>query len=74
MINDKTDESMEELYKSIVNRYWNNLEKLMKGSDFVFSYVNLLYYKCQQNIRIVVDFYLDLIKSKNSKINAFNTL
>ena len=46
----------------------------MKGSDFVFSYVNLLYYKCQQNIRIVVDFYLDLIKSKNSKINAFSTL
>ena len=41
IINDEADEFIEELFKSLYNRYQNNLEKLMKGSDFVFDYVNL---------------------------------
>ena len=45
MINNKVDEVIEELFKSLPNRYQNNLEKLMKGSEFVFDYVHLLYYK-----------------------------
>ena len=40
MIND------EELLKSL-NRYQNNFE-LMKGGEFVFDYVHLLYYKCHK--------------------------
>ena len=32
MINDQSDELIEELFKSLFNRYQNNLEKLMKGS------------------------------------------
>ena len=47
MMNDETDEYIEELFKSLKNRYQNNL-KLMKGSEFVFNYVNLLYYKCHK--------------------------
>ena len=39
MINDKVDEVIEELYKSLLNRYKNDLEKLMKGIEFVFDYV-----------------------------------
>ena len=39
MINDKVDEVIEELYKSLLNRYKNNLEKLMKGIESVFDYV-----------------------------------
>ena len=46
-MNDETDEYIEELFKSLKNRYQNNLQ-LMKGSEFVFNYVNLLYYKCHK--------------------------
>ena len=31
------------LFDSLQNKYENNLES-MKGSEFVFNYVNLLYY------------------------------
>ena len=34
---------MKELFDSLKNRCKNNL-KSMKGSEFVFDYVNLLYY------------------------------
>ena len=43
MINDEVDEVIEELFKSLLNMYKNNLEILMKGCDFVFHYDNLLY-------------------------------
>ena len=46
MINDKTDEVIKKLFKSLKNRYQDNLEKRMKSSEFVFDYVYLLYYKC----------------------------
>ena len=45
MINDEADEVMKELFLSLKNRYQNNLES-MKGNEFVFDYVQLLYYKC----------------------------
>ena len=40
----EADEIIEELSDSLKNRYQNNLE-LMKGSEFVFNYVQLLHYK-----------------------------
>ena len=43
MINDEADEVIEELFKSLKNRYQSNLES-MEGSEFVFNYVHLLYY------------------------------
>ena len=46
MIKSKVDEVIEEPFKLLLNRYQNNLEKLMKGSEFVLEYVYLLYYKC----------------------------
>ena len=48
MINGKADEVVKELFESLLKRYQNNLEKLMKCSEFVFSYVRLLYYKCHK--------------------------
>ena len=56
VINDEADEVIEELFKSLLNRYQNNLEKLMKGSEFGFDCVQLFYYKCHKKIRIVVDY------------------
>ena len=48
MINDDADEVIEELFKSLQNRYQNNLEESMKASEFFFDYVNFLYYKCHK--------------------------
>ena len=47
MINDEADEFIKELSHSLKNRYQNNIE-LMRGSEFVFYYVYLLYYKCHK--------------------------
>ena len=47
MINDEADVVIKELFDSLKNRYQNNLESL-KGSEFVFQNVHLLYYKCHK--------------------------
>ena len=49
MISDEVikDEVIEELFDSLKNRYQSNLES-MKGSELVFDYVQLLYYKCHK--------------------------
>ena len=41
MINDEADEVIKELLDSFENRYQSNLAS-MKGSNFVFDYVDLL--------------------------------
>ena len=74
MINDEVDEVMKELFDSPKNRYQNNLE-LTKGSEFVFDYVNLLYYKCRKINPNCVGSYIDSsdwIKNKKSTINPIN--
>ena len=43
MINDEADQVIKCLFDSLKNRYQNNLES-MKGSEFAFDYVQLLYY------------------------------
>ena len=47
MINDEADKVMKELFDSLKIRYRNNLES-MKGSDFVFDYLQLLYFTCHK--------------------------
>ena len=47
MINDEADEVKKELSDSLKNTYENNLKSL-KGSKFVFDYVQLLHYKCHK--------------------------
>ena len=43
MINDKADKVIKKIFKSLLNIYQNELEKLTEGSDFVFDYFHLLY-------------------------------
>ena len=33
---------------NLKNRYQNNLERKIRGNEFVFDYVHLLYYKCHR--------------------------
>ena len=46
IINDEADKVIKKLFKSLEKIYQNNLEKSMKGSEFIFDYVHLFYYKC----------------------------
>ena len=39
-----TKEAIEELFKSLLDRYQENLEEKMSGSEFVFDAVNVLHY------------------------------
>ena len=39
-----TDEIIKELFKSLLQKYQENLQEKMRGSDFVFDGVNFLYY------------------------------
>ena len=50
MINDEADEVIKELFDSLKNRYQNNLES-MKDIEFVFDYVELFYYKCDEKFQ-----------------------
>ena len=43
MINDEADEVIKELFDSLKKKYQNNLKSL-KASEFVFDYVQLLYF------------------------------
>ena len=45
MISDKADEVIQECFDPLKKRNENNLES-MKGSEFVFSYVHFICYKC----------------------------
>ena len=74
MINDETDEVIKELFDSLKNRYQSNLE-LMKGSEFVFDYVHLLYYKCHKTNPNRGGSYIDSpdwIKDKKATLNLIN--
>ena len=46
-ISDEADEVTKNFFDSLKNRYQNNLQS-MRGSEFVFDYVQLLYYKCHK--------------------------
>ena len=75
MINGEADEVIEGLFKSLLNRYQNNLEKSMKGREFVFHYVNLLHYKRHKINSDRGGSYIDSpdwIKIKKATINLIN--
>ena len=48
MMGNETDEIIEELFKSLLQRYQEGLEESMKGSEFVFDSDDLLNYKIQK--------------------------
>ena len=48
MMSSKTDEIIEELFKSLFERYQEGLEESMKGSDFIPDSVDLLYQQLQK--------------------------
>ena len=74
MINEEADEVIKEIFDSLKNRYQNNLESI-KGGEFVFDYVQLLYYKCHKANLSRGGSYInspDQIKNKKATINPIN--
>ena len=45
LINNKVDKVIKKLFQSFLFKYQNELEKSMKGSNFIFHCVHLSYYK-----------------------------
>ena len=77
MINDKADEAIKKSFKSLLHRYQNNLEKLVKCNEFVFDYVQMLYCKCHKLNSSYRGSYLDSpnwIKNKIVTINPNNEM
>ena len=75
MISDESDEVIEELFNLFKNRYQNSLPKSMRGSEFVFDYVQLLYNKCHKINFNCVRSYIDFpywIKNRKATINPLN--
>ena len=62
------DEVIKVLYKSLLQKYQDNLQNKMKGSDFIFNGVNYLYYDLNK-VSIMVKKWL---KNKKSTINPKN--
>ena len=74
MISDEADEIIEKLFNSLKNSYQNNLLS-MRCSEFVFDYVQLLYYKCHKINLNRGESYIDSpvwIKNKKATINPIN--
>ena len=70
-----TDEIINELFRSILQRYPENLQEKMKGFDFAFDGVNYLYYDLNKISISKGGSYIDSpewLKNKKSTINPKN--
>ena len=59
MIYDNEDEVIEETFESFLKRYQISLEASMRGSDFIFDYVHLLYQKYNKISLFCGGWYID---------------
>ena len=48
MICSETDDIIDEFFESLLQKYQEGLEESMKGSEFIFDSVDLLYYHLQK--------------------------
>ena len=72
MMGNETDEVIEGLFESLLQRYQEGLEKSMRGIEFVFDSVNLLYYKIHKESLNRGGSYIDSpkwLKNKKAIIN-----
>ena len=70
-----TDEIIKELFRSLLQRYQENLQEKVKGSDFAFEGVNYLYYDLNKISISKGGSYIDSskwLKDKKSIINPKN--
>ena len=69
MIGNKTEDITDELFKSLLQNYQDNLEESMRGSEFIPDSVNLLYYHLHKISLKRGGSYIDSTKwLKNNKV------
>ena len=71
----ETEEIIESLYRSLLQKYNDNLQEKMKGSDFVFNGINYFYYDFNRVSIIKGGSYIDSpkwLKDKKSTVNQKN--
>ena len=60
MIGSETDEAIDELFESLLQKYQEGLEEAMKGSRFIFDSVDLLYNHLQKiSLKMIESSYRD---------------
>ena len=72
---DNANEVVNEIFESLLSRYQIGLETSMRGSDFIFDSIQLLYYKCHKiNFKCGGSYIdsADWIKKKTATINLKN--
>ena len=75
MIGSETNEIIEELFKSLLQRYQEGLEESMTGSEFMFDSVDALYYDLNKISLSRVGSYIDSpkwLKDKKTTVNPKN--
>ena len=72
MIGSKTDKVIEELFESLLQRHQEGLEKSMKGNEFIFNSVDILYYNLNKISLVRVGTYIDTAKCIKNKIATIN--
>ena len=75
IMGNETDDIIDELFKSFLHRYQEKSEKSMKGSEFVFNSVDLLYYYLHKISLKRGESYIDSpewLKDKKAIINPQN--
>ena len=75
MIGDDTDEVIKLLFKSFLQRFEENLQEKMRGSDFEFDGINFFYYNFNKTSIYRGGSYIDspkCLKNKKSTINTKN--
>ena len=74
-IGSETDKIIKEFFKSFLQRYQERLEESMRGSEFVFDSVNVLYYNLNKVSLSTGGSYIDSpewLKHKKATINPNN--
>ena len=75
MMGNERDEIIDELFESLLQRYQEGLEESVKGSEFVFDSMDLLYYKLHKISLNRGGSYIDStewLKNKKATINPKN--
>ena len=72
MMGSETNEIIEELFKSLLQRYQKKLEKSMRGSEFIFDNVDLLYYDLHKISLSRSGSYIDSLKWLKNKKATIN--
>ena len=75
MSGSETEEIVEELYRSLLQNYLDNLQEKMRGSDFIFNGVNCFYYDFNRISISKSGSYIESpkwLKDKKSAVNQKN--